>query len=100
MQIRRPMAGLFVTLALIGGGALTGCGSDPEESRTGTPADSATDSSAANPSDKSQVSVPNNSDKDQGNKEDLKDDNHDPDGATQPARSVTQRQSRRPVQRS
>jgi hypothetical protein len=79
MQIRRPMAGLFVTLALIGGGALTGCGSDPVESRTGTPADKATDSSAANPSGQSQISVPNNSDKDQGNKEDQNDDNQDPD---------------------
>jgi hypothetical protein len=66
MQIRRPMAALFVSLALFGGGTLTACGSGPTESRTGTPADKATDSSAANPSGQSQISVPNNSDKDQG----------------------------------
>jgi hypothetical protein len=39
MQIRRPLAGLFVALALIGGGAtLTGCKS-PSNSDTGTPMD-------------------------------------------------------------
>ncbi|NYJ08126.1 hypothetical protein [Petropleomorpha daqingensis] len=41
MQIRRPLAGLFVTLTLFGGGAaLAGCG-DPTSGNTGTPKDTA-----------------------------------------------------------
>jgi hypothetical protein len=41
MQIRRPLAGLFVALTLFGGGsALAGCG-DPTEGNTGTPKDTA-----------------------------------------------------------
>jgi hypothetical protein len=69
------MAALFVSLALFGGGTLTACSSDPTESRTGTPADKVTDSSAANPSDQARNSVPNNSDKDQGNTEGRNDNN-------------------------
>jgi|1186.fasta_scaffold631830_2 hypothetical protein len=72
MYIRRPMSALFVSLALFGGGTLTAC-SDPTGSRTGTPADTATHSSAANPSDEQQDNLPNNSDPDQGNQENQND---------------------------
>jgi hypothetical protein len=62
MQIRRPLAGLFVALTLFGGGAtLAGCG-DPSSSDTGTPADTATNTTGgSNPSDESQGNLPDNS---------------------------------------
>jgi hypothetical protein len=57
MQIRRPIAGLFVALTLFGGGAaLAGCG-DPTSSRTGTPADTVT----RTPTQSASNSVPDNS---------------------------------------
>ena len=56
MQIRRPLAGLFVALTLFGGGAvLAGCG-DPSKGNTGTPAD--TQSTTPTPAGNS---VPDNS---------------------------------------
>jgi hypothetical protein len=62
MHIRRPLAGLFVALTLFGGGAtLAGCG-NPTESDTGTPADTATNTTGgSNPSDESQGNLPDNS---------------------------------------
>jgi hypothetical protein len=60
MPIRRPLAALITTLALVGGGALTACG-DPVESGTGTPKDTATNTSGNSPSDESQGNVPDNS---------------------------------------
>src|SRR4051794_3512777 len=57
MQIRRPLAGLFVALTLFGGGAtLAGCG-DPTESNTGTPKDTA----STTPTQSADNSVPDNS---------------------------------------
>jgi hypothetical protein len=57
MQIRRPLAGLFVALTLIGGGAaLTGCG-DPTSSDTGTPKDTA----STTPTESAPNSVEDNS---------------------------------------
>ena len=51
MRIRRPLAGLFVSLTLFGGGAtLAGCG-DPTEGNTGTPKDTVTPSETASPSE-------------------------------------------------
>ena len=60
MQIRRPLAALLATLALVGGGALTAC-SSPTESTTGTPKDTASNTSGNNPAGDSQGDLPNNS---------------------------------------
>jgi hypothetical protein len=63
MNIRRPLAGLFVAVTLFGGGgaALAGC-SDPVNAPTGTSKDSASDTTAGtNPSDRSQGNLPDNS---------------------------------------
>jgi hypothetical protein len=59
MQIRRPIVALITALTLIGGGSLTACG-DPVESRTGTPKDTASNTSGSNPSDASQDNLPDN----------------------------------------
>ena len=57
MQIRRPLAGLFVALTLFGGGAaLAGCG-DPTTGNTGTPKDTA----STTPSESAPNSVDDNS---------------------------------------
>ena len=60
MRIRRPLAALVTTLTLVGGGALTAC-SDPSDSSTGTPKDTATNTSGNSPSDESQGNLPDNS---------------------------------------
>jgi hypothetical protein len=61
MPIRRTVATLISIAALGSGvGALTGC-SDPGNSRTGTPADTATDTSATVPSDASFGPTPSQS---------------------------------------
>jgi hypothetical protein len=78
MHIRRPIVVFVTSLTLVGGGALTACAS-PSGARSGTPADTATDTSATNPSGASQDNLPDNSDPDQGNPEDQNDDNQDPD---------------------
>ena len=66
MQIRRPLAGLFVALTLLGGGAtLAGCGS-PTSADTGTPADTASNTAGNNPSGESQGNLPDNSNRDPG----------------------------------
>jgi hypothetical protein len=58
MNIRRPLAALITTAALVSGGALTACG-DPD-STTGTPKDTATNTSGADPGGVSQGNVPRN----------------------------------------
>ena len=60
MQIRRPLAALLASLALVGGGALTAC-SSPTSGTTGTPADTASNTSGNNPAGDSQGDLPNNS---------------------------------------
>lgn len=61
MRIRRAVVTLLSVAVLTGGtGALTGC-SDPSNSRTGTPQDTATDTSAKVPSDSSMGSTPTQS---------------------------------------
>jgi hypothetical protein len=61
MRIRRTVVTLVSVAALSSGvGALAGC-SDPSNSRTGTPADNATDSSAKVPSNSSMGSTPTQS---------------------------------------
>ena len=58
MRIRRAAVTFLTVLALSGGtGALTGC-SDPSNGKTGTPQDTATDTSAKVPSDSSMGSTP------------------------------------------
>ena len=44
MELRRPILAFATTLMLVGGGALTACG-DPVQSDTGTPADTASNTS-------------------------------------------------------
>ena len=44
MRLRRPILAFVTALALAGGGALTACG-DPVKSDTGTPADTASNTS-------------------------------------------------------
>jgi hypothetical protein len=64
MDIRRPAAGLVIALTLFGGGgaALTGCSSDPIDSNTGTPKDTASNTSGASgTSAPAQQSVPDDS---------------------------------------
>jgi ABC-type oligopeptide transport system substrate-binding subunit len=58
MNIRRSVAGLLTVLALVSGGALTACG-DPD-STTGTPKDTATNTSGADPGGVSQGNLPDN----------------------------------------
>ncbi|TFV85846.1 hypothetical protein [Blastococcus sp. CT_GayMR16] len=64
MEIRRPIVALITALTLVGGGALTACG-DPTESGTGTPKDTAENTSGNDPSDESQGNLPDNSDPDE-----------------------------------
>ena len=79
MQIRRPIAALFVSLALFGGGAtMTACGSAGQDQNDGTTDDSS-NTSGANPSDDEQDNLPDNSNPDPGNEEDQNDDSTDPD---------------------
>ena len=65
MEIRRPIVAVLTALTLAGGGALTACG-DPVESGTGTPKDTAENTTSGNdPSDESQGNLPDNSDPDE-----------------------------------
>ena len=57
MSIRRPLAALITTAALASGGALTACG-DPTDSTTGTPRDTAMNTSGGDPGGVSQGNVP------------------------------------------
>ena len=46
MELRRPILAFAAAVALAGGGALTGCG-DPVDSHTGTPKDTASNTSGS-----------------------------------------------------
>ena len=48
MELRRPILAVATTLVLVGGGALTACG-DPVNSDTGTPKDTASNTSQQQP---------------------------------------------------
>ena len=65
MQIRRPLVAVLTALTLVGGGGVvTACG-DPVESETGTPKDTAENTTSGDePSEESQGEVPDNSDPD------------------------------------
>jgi hypothetical protein len=58
MNTRRSIAGVLTALALVSGGALTACGSP--NSTTGTPKDTATNTSGGDPAGTSQGGVPGN----------------------------------------
>ena len=62
MDIRRPIVVLVTALTLIGGGGLTACG-DPTDSNTGTPKDTASNTSE-------NVPTQDNSDPDTGSDND------------------------------
>jgi hypothetical protein len=59
MNIRRSMAGLLTALALVSGGALVGCEAAPE-ANTGTPKDTASNTSGSDPGGVSQGNLPKN----------------------------------------
>jgi hypothetical protein len=59
MNIRRSVAGLVTALALVSTGALTAC-QDATDANTGTPKDTATNTSGADPGGTSQGNVPKN----------------------------------------
>jgi hypothetical protein len=59
MHIRRPLAAFLTAVALVGGGALSAC-SGPN-SNTGTPKDTASNTSGNNPGGASQGNLPDNS---------------------------------------
>jgi hypothetical protein len=76
MQIRRPIAALFMTLALFGGGTATlaGCGDPAGLDRN----DGTTDDSENTSGDEQESEVPDNSNPETGS-EDENDDSTDPD---------------------
>jgi len=76
MNIRRSVAGTLTALALVSGGALTACG-DPS-STTGTPKDTATNTSGADPGGTSQGNLPDNQTSDPSGNED-RNENSDTD---------------------
>ena len=59
MNLRRSAAGLLTALALVSGGALAGC-TDPTNSTTGTPKDTASNTSGNDPGGVSQGNLPRN----------------------------------------
>jgi hypothetical protein len=78
MQIRRPIAALFVALALFGGGTatLSGCGDPAGQDRNdGTTDDDSGNTSGNDPGSHEQGNLPDNSDPDQ---DDSDDHNQDP----------------------
>ena len=78
MQIRRPVAALFVALSLFGGGvSVTACSAAGQDQNDGTTDDS--DNTGGNdPSDESQDNLPDNTNQDPDS-EDSDDDSTDPD---------------------
>ena len=59
MNIRRSLAGILTALVLVSGGALTACQAAPE-ANTGTPKDTAENTSGGDPGGVSQGNVPKN----------------------------------------
>jgi len=59
MNIRRSLAGLMTALALVAGGAITACEAAPE-ANTGTPKDTAENTSGSDPGGTSQGNLPKN----------------------------------------
>jgi hypothetical protein len=63
MELRRPIVTLITALTLVGGGTLTACSED--NGQTGTPKDTASNTSGSDPSDESQGNLPDNSNPDE-----------------------------------
>ncbi len=59
MNIRRSLAGFLTALALVSGGALTACQAAPD-ANTGTPKDTAENTSGGDPGGASQGNLPKN----------------------------------------
>ena len=80
MQIRRPIAALFIALALFGGGTATlaGCGDPAGLERNDGTNDDSSNTSGSNPSDDEQDNLPDNSNQ-QPSDEDDGHDQQDPD---------------------
>ena len=76
MNLRRSMAGLLASLALVSGGALTACG-DPA-SNTRPPKDTSTNTSGNDPGGTSQGNLPGNETRDPSGNE-SRDNNEDGD---------------------
>jgi hypothetical protein len=75
MQIRRSIAGLFIALALFGGGVtMTACGAAGQDQNDGTTDDS-DNSGGSDPTSEDQGELPDNTDPDS----DDDDDTTDPD---------------------
>ena len=67
MNIRRPVAALFVALALVGGPAvLTGCSAAGDGQSDGTSDGDSSNTSGADPGGTSQGNLPDNSDNENG----------------------------------
>jgi hypothetical protein len=74
MNIRRPVAALFVSLALVGGpAALTGCGDPAGLDRNDGTTDDSENTGGSNPGDESQGNLPDNSDGESGDGGDVED---------------------------
>ncbi|MFD2093737.1 hypothetical protein [Blastococcus deserti] len=80
MQIRRPIAALFVALALFGGGTATlaGCGDPAGLDRNDGTSDDSENTSGNDPGSDEQDNLPDTSNR-QTDTEDQDDDNQDPD---------------------
>jgi hypothetical protein len=66
MHIRRPIAALFVALALFGGGStMTACGASGQDQNDGTTDDSS-NTSGSDPTGAQQDNLPDNSDPESG----------------------------------
>ncbi len=80
MHIRRPIAALFVALALFGGGTATlaGCGDPAGLDRNDGTSDDSENTSGNDPGSDEQDNLPDNSNR-QTDNEDQDDDNQDPD---------------------
>ena len=80
MQLRRPIAALFVTLSLLGGGAatLTGCGDPAGLDRNDGTTDDSDNTSGNDPGSDEQDNLPDTSNQDPGDEDDT-DDQQDPD---------------------
>ncbi|WP_164700181.1 hypothetical protein [Modestobacter sp. KNN46-3] len=62
MNIRRPVAALFVSLALVGGPALTACGDPAGLDRNDGTTDDSDNTGGSNPGGEDQGNLPDNSD--------------------------------------
>ena len=81
MEIRRPIAAVFVALALFGGSTatLSGCGDPAGLDRNDGTTDESDNTGGGDPGSEEQGELPDTSNRDPGNEEDADDDSTDPD---------------------